>query len=483
MSTIEPSASRSVGATETFSGRADLVRRRSPPRPVFFSLSSRLLILTVVFVLIAEAAVFVPTMGRFRVDYLRERLATAHLVMTALEAFPQQIDPNVHDRLLEQGGMLGMTITHRGDLPLHIDPARALPIRARYDFRDDHFGILILDAFKTMFRSGDIAVAVTSLSPTDPELLIEVVLAERPLRDAMWDYAERIFILSIVISVTVAGLVYGALQWLAVRPLHRLADAMIRFRESPEDPDQIIVPDPRNDEVGVAEQSLAEMQRELGSALMNKERLAGMGTAVTKISHDLKNILATAVLESGRLEAVSDPKVKRITAGMVDAVDRAATLAATTIKFAKEGLPTVRKRDLALSSFLSRMELPPDSSLGHCKLCLDDVPDISVSADPELLRRVFDNLLRNAVEAGATEIVISVHTDNERAAVHISDNGPGLAPRAIENLFVPFAGSARSAGSGLGIPIARELMRAQGGDLKLERTSDTGASFVVHLPT
>ena len=71
---------------------------------------------------------------------------------------------------------------------------------------------LIADAFKTMFRSGDIAVAVTSLSPTDPELLIEVVLAERPLRAAMWDYAGRIFILSIVISVTVAGLVYGALQ-------------------------------------------------------------------------------------------------------------------------------------------------------------------------------------------------------------------------------------------------------------------------------
>lgn len=482
METIDSLSDRSIGTGDAHKSGLGVSYRSTSPRPVFFSLSSRLLVLTVVFVLVAEAAVFAPTMGRFRLDYLREKLATAHLVMTALNVLPQQIDPAIRGRLLEQGGMLGMTITHLNDLPLRLDPARSLPIRARYDFRDDHFGVLIADAFKTMFRTEDFAVAVTGTSPSDPEIVIEVILAERPLRDAMWNYARRIFILSIVISVTAAGLVYGALQWLAVRPLHRLAESMIGFREAPEDPGRVIVPGPRNDEVGVAEQSLAEMQRELRAALLQKERLAGMGTAVTKISHDLKNILATAVLESGRIEAVSDPKIKRLTAGMIDAVDRAATLAATTIKFAKEGLPTVSKRELSLRRILSDVVSRQDPAFKECVLRFGEFSDVTIFGDSNLLRRVLDNLLRNAAEAGAMEVVLSVHLEGDRTAVHVSDNGPGLAPRALENLFVPFAGSARAAGSGLGLPIARELMRAQGGDLKLGYTSADGTCFIVQLP-
>ncbi len=449
-------------------------------RRLFFSLSSRLLVLTVGFVLLAEAAVFAPTMGRFRLDYLRERIATAHLVMTALEALPQQIDPKVRDRLLGQGGMLAMTVRAPDTAALSLGSEALAHRPYYYDLRDDRFWTLIADAFVSMFREGDTVIAVTDVSPTNLDVVVEVVLAERPLRHAMWDYAGRIFILSIVISVTVAGLVYGALQWLAVRPLHRLTEAMTGFQEAPEDPDRVIVPGLRNDEVGVAEQALAEMQHELRSALLQEARLAGMGTAVTKISHDLKNILATAVLESGRLEAVSDPKIKRLTAGMVDAVDRAATLAATTLRFAKEGLPTVRKRDIRLHAFLSDIELR--SAANTCVLRVEDAPDITIDADPDLLRRVLDNVLRNSEEAGASSVRVSTRLISGRIEVHVSDDGPGLAPRAFENLFVPFAGSARAAGSGLGLPIARELMRAQGGDLQLAHTSRNGTCFIIYIP-
>mgnify|MGYP003645143429 FL=1 len=449
-------------------------------RRLFFSLSSRLLVLTAGFVLLAEAAVFAPTMGRFRLDYLRERIATAHLVMTALETLPQQIDPNVRDRLLDQGGMLGMTVNSPNARTLSLGSGVQGRTPHYYDLRDDRFWTLIADAFLAMVREGDTVIAVTDVSPANPDVVVDVVLAERPLREAMWDYAGRIFILSIVISVTVAGLVYGALQWLAVRPLHRLTESMTGFQEAPEDPERVIVPGLRNDEVGVAEQALAEMQRELRSALLQKARLAGMGTAVTKISHDLKNILATAVLESGRLEAVSDPKIKRLTAGMVDAVDRAATLAATTLRFAKEGLPVVRKQDLRLQSFLKSTELRP--TLSNCTLHVEGSPDAVIDADPDLLRRVLENLLRNAGEAGASNVSVSTRVNADRIELHISDDGPGLAPRAAENLFIPFAGSARAAGSGLGLPIAKELMRAQGGDLQLAHTSRDGTCFIIYLP-
>jgi hypothetical protein len=219
-----------------------------------------------------------------------------------------------------------------------------LLFRARYDCRDDHFSVLVFDVFKTRLRTEDIAVAVTGVSSTDPEIIIEVILAKGPVGGAMWDCAGRTLILSAVISMTVAGLVYGSLRWLAVRPLHHLTDAMIRFRESPEDPERVIVPERRSDEVGVAEQSLAD-------ALLHKGCLAGMVTAVTKILHDLKNILATAIFESGRLKAVSDPKINRLTLGMADTVDRTATLAVAIVKFAKEAPLSVKKRALPLRPF------------------------------------------------------------------------------------------------------------------------------------
>jgi signal transduction histidine kinase len=57
-----------------------------------------------------------------------------------------------------------------------------------------------------------------------------------------------------------------------------------------------------------------------------------------------------------------------------------------------------------------------------------------------------------------------------------------LAPKARDNLFVPFAGSTRAGGFGLGLPIARELLRAQGGDVTLLATSSQGTCFVVRLP-
>lgn len=65
--------------------------------------------------------------------------------------------------------------------------------------------------------------------------------------------------------------------------------------------------------------------------------------------------------------------------------------------------------------------------------------------------------------------------------IEVCDNGPGLPPRAVENLFRPFAGSARAGGTGLGLAIARELMRAHGGDMELQRTGADGTVFPLRL--
>ncbi len=460
----------------------DVLSGNLTKRRITFSLSARLLLLTVIFVLIAEAAVFAPTMGRFRLDYLREKLAAAHLTMSALESVPQSIEPEMRDRLLTQSGMLYMTVDYP-DMPLvalGVDQGAAPTYH--FDLRADRFWHLIFDAFAAMVRRGEVIIAVKDVSPADSRVLVEGVLPESPLRAAMWAYAGRIFVLSIVISVTTAALVYLSLQWLAVRPLHKLAESMTGFQEAPDDPERIIVPSSRNDEVGIAERSLADMQRELRTALLQKDRLAGVGTAVTKISHDLKNILASAVLESARLEAVSDAKIKRITAGMVESVDRASNLAASTLRFAKEGLPDVRKSSVNLADLLEGICCSTQSLLGDCEIKISDTRSVTLSIDPELTRRVLENLLINASEAKATKIELSLRSEKTGRLLYVQDNGSGLPPRAVENIFVPFAGSGRTGGSGLGLPIARELMRAQGGDLELAATGPSGTVFEVHFP-
>jgi signal transduction histidine kinase len=108
---------------------------------------------------------------------------------------------------------------------------------------------------------------------------------------------------------------------------------------------------------------------------------------------------------------------------------------------------------------------------------------VIVEADREQLSRALVNLGRNALEAGATEITVSANpSEGEKLALTVRDNGPGLAPRARENLFQPFAGSARAGGTGLGLAIAREVARTHGGDIRLVETSGSGTSFVMELP-
>ena len=99
--------------------------------------------------------------------------------------------------------------------------------------------------------------------------------------------------------------------------------------------------------------------------------------------------------------------------------------------------------------------------------------------DPDQMARVFTNLIKNAREALEREserrrtsrrITCDCAEDTATALteISISDNGPGLPPRARENLFVAFEGSARAGGTGLGLAIARELIEAHGGQLSYE---------------
>jgi hypothetical protein len=108
-------------------------------------------------------------------------------------------------------------------------------------------------------------------------------------------------------------------------------------------------------------------------------------------------------------------------------------------------------------------------------------PGLVLALDRTHIFRVLLNLMRNAAEAGAGKITLSVTTKGGVTRLTVRDNGPGLPLRVQDNLFKPFTGSGRHGGTGLGLAIARDLIRAHGGELTLAKTGMTGTEFVMEL--
>jgi signal transduction histidine kinase len=447
------------------------------------SLSARLLVLTVFFVMVGEVLIFVPSVARFRMTYFENRIAASELATVALEASPTgRLKSSLVDKLLAEVGAHGV-ILHRADgMVLMLD--RPVPPRADLTIDLTHPSVIgaIRGSFGALFRSGNRILRVLDSSPTGSGETVEVLLDEAPLRAEMWGFGIRILELSVVISLLAAALVYLSLQWLLVRPMRRLTASMIEFREDPEDASRMIRASRRSDEIGVAERELAVMQETVRRALGQRARLAALGTAVAKINHDLRNILATARLVTDGLTASAAPEVRRILPRLIDAIDRAAALCTRTLDFSRDGAPPLAVSRVRLAPLID--EVGSGLAASEHELTIESaIPaDFEVEADRDQLYRVLSNLARNAVEAGARQLRFAAARENALVAIEIDDDGPGMPPKARENLFRPFFGSARPGGSGLGLAIARELMRAHGGDLALVASTGAGTVFRLTLP-
>ncbi|HYZ42923.1 MAG TPA: HAMP domain-containing sensor histidine kinase, partial [Stellaceae bacterium] len=262
----------------------------------------------------------------------------------------------------------------------------------------------------------------------------------------------------------------------------RITMSMIEFRDDPEDASRVISAGRRSDEIGVAERELAVLQKTVRQALAQRARLAALGTAVTKINHDLRNILATARVVTDGLTASAALEVRRVAPRLLDAIDRAVALCTRTLDFSREGVPPLTPTHFPLAPLIG--EIGPGLAVPEEDLAIECAipPNLSVRADRDQLYRVLINLARNAAEAGAHRLRFAAADEDGVIAVEVADDGPGLPPKARENLFRPFYGSARPGGSGLGLAIARELVRAHGGELTLVSSTGAGTVFRLTLP-
>ena len=449
----------------------------------FTGLSARLLLLTIAFVMLSEIFIYAPSVGRFRLVYLKERVAAAHLASLALEVPPDNlVSASLREQLLDHAGSFGIVLRRPASKALMLSSDMPPRIDATFDLREERFFPLIGQAFVTLAGDGKRFLRIIGTSPKDTSVVVETVISETPMRDAMLDYSGRILALSIMISLMTASLVYLSLHWLFVRPMRGITASMISFRNDPEDGRRVMVPGGRGDEIGVAQRELADMQRDLRAALQQKARLAALGFAVTKINHDLRNILSTAKLVSDHMGESDDPKVRRVAPTLLGAIDRAVKLCSETLGFSRDGLPPPELSRFQLRDLVVELGAEPWEALEAGAVLDNQVgEDCEVSADRTQLFRVLSNLLRNSLEAGAKTVTVSAHMADGFVEIRVADDGPGLPKKVRENLFQPFAGSGRVGGTGLGLPIARDLMRGHGGDIRLGEAA-SGTVFILSLP-
>jgi hypothetical protein len=467
-----------------------------PPKAEYgphIGLSGKLLFLTILFVMVAEVLIYVPSIANFRLNWLNDRLAAAHTAALVLDAAPSGMVPeSLAKQILQSIGARAVAMKMGNQRRLLAASNLPSKIEHDIDMRDVSPWRAMMDAFEVLFfDQQDDVIRVVGPAPMAEGQFIEIILDEAPLRKAMLAFSVNILLLSLVISAVTAMLVFLALHYLLVRPMGRITENMISFRADPENPARIISESGRYDEIGTAEVELAAMQRDLATMLHQKNRLAALGLAVSKINHDLRNLLASAQLFSDQLSTLPDPKVQRFAPKLVRALERAIAFCQSTLSYgAAQESPPERKT----------FEVEPLIEEVHEALGLGlEVPirwivsverGLIVDADHDQLFRVLVNVARNAVQSLETrgardpardQIRITGRRDGSVVVIEVSDTGPGVPEKAQTHMFQAFQGAARAGGTGLGLAIAAELIRAHGGEIRLV-PGTIGATFSITIP-
>lgn len=469
--------------------------------PIGRSLSSRLLAFTAMVVLFTELVILIPSISSERIYWIRERIEAAYLVGLALDApGGRMIDQSTADQLLATANILNVTLDNGSTRTPILGPKLAgdqLRIAHSIDLDDMMPLSMITDAWATMLSSGNATIQVIGAAKYGEGARVDILLSQAALRSDLQKYAGRVLLLSLLISTMTALAVYWILCNSIVRPIARLTENMRAFQHNPEDRLNLLIASDRLDEIGVAERGLVALEKRIIQLLAERRRLAALGSGISKISHDLRNILASAQLMSDRLSASDDPRVRKLAPRLIASLDRAIVLSRDTLHYAnvdstKLSLAEVKLRELVDEVF--------DDAAALWVEFENAIPEsVTIKADATQLYRALFNLVRNAVEALSDpefgngdpsaeppvirgKVRVECSPANDAFEVFVIDTGPGIPAAAQTHLFTPFQGSFKPGGSGLGLAIAHEIAIAHGGDLILAQTDNTGTRLKLVLP-
>ena len=402
------------------------------------SLSTKLLLLTIIFVFVAELVVLVPSVSNFRLNWFAERIETAYLVSLALDGSNQEmIAEDIALNIFETANILGVTVQKGSKKVLvlapDINPHGPQTLQTT-DLNNQSIGEIVYAPWAALFSSGNDYIRVMGTPRHASSGMADLLVSEQALRTDMIVYLRNIFILSLFISVLTAALVYWALARMIVRPVRILTENMTVFESDPENIGNILIPSTRTDEVGTAEQTLARMELRTQSLLHERRRLAGLGAGIAKISHDLRNILSSVQLMSDRLRRSDDPRVKELSPRLVSALDRAIALSRDTLAFGRMEASVLVKEQTNLYEMTN--DVFDNAAAFGISFENDVIDGFMVHADKTHLYRAIFNLVKNSVDAmtptdmrlpeGAEKepdygtVEINAKYDGKRALIYVS---------------------------------------------------------------
>ncbi len=385
-------------------------------------LSSRLLLLTVVFTLAVEVLILLPNAATFQETWLLDRLQAAELASVGVEALPyNDVDDDTAEQLLRIGGVSAVAISDQGVMRQLLQAPNLARAPDFIDLRQRSAGARLLDPLRTLFGPPDRSVRVRGAPRYRSGDFIDVVAPAEPLKEELQTFFVNSLLVSLLISVVAGGLLYAGLAFLVLRPLRRVTRSIESFAADPQAP----APEPsdRHDEIGRVERELARMQEEVRASLKSRARLVALGEAVAKINHDLRNMLTSAQIASERLASSPDPIVAKTLPRLERALGRAATLARNVLDYGKSEEPAPVLDRIALAAAATAAGEDAGLEAGGVRLLKTIPARFTVRADADQLHRILVNLMRNARQAIEADAVRSVSQRGSVTLAAQADDG------------------------------------------------------------
>jgi two-component system OmpR family sensor kinase len=319
---------------------------------------------------------------------------------------------------------------------------------ARQGVREEHF---LISPFEVGIRQPDGRWAVVRPEPA-------FGLSAWQQRIALW------FVLS---AVAMAPVAYVFARRLSA-PIRLFADAAERLGRDPR-AEPLVLKGPS--EIGIAVRAFNDMQERLRRYVEDRTAMVGA------IAHDLRTPLTRLRF---RIESLPEDQRAKMSAD----IDQMEEMIAAALTFVRDASRPGERTPLELSSLLE--SLCDEMAETGASTEVESGEKVVLEGDPMALRRLFSNLLENAVKFGGRARA-RVFRDASNAFVEIEDDGPGIPPSDREKVFEPFyrrepSRSRQTGGIGLGLAVVRSIARGHGGDVDLINRVGGGLTARVQLP-
>jgi signal transduction histidine kinase len=320
---------------------------------------------------------------------------------------------------------------------------------------------------------------------TEPPLILVAAAPLSPLT-APFDAAARQGLLVLLVVAGLVILIAGVLTARMTRSLHRLAAAAEAVSRG--DLDRRVEA-PGQDEIGRVARTFNTMTENLGRILRelaDRQALAAVGEFAASLSHEVRNALTSIRLDlqvSGE-QLPDETAVREPHQRALQEIRRLNETVTGALELARSGRLKQERLDLWTPLKAAVHAAEPEFTVRRARL---DVPDagaaIIVVGDPAALEQLFLNILFNAAQALKEQGVATVVVGpvDEDVSVRIRDEGPGIPAEALDRVFEAFY-STREGGTGLGLPIARRIAQAHGGQLRVHSVAGAGTEVEIVLP-